>query len=39
MNALHKALSYLLVLYLPVFKKAFQLEGNASDFVIGGFLL
>ena len=39
MHALQKALSSPLVLYLPNFQKAFQLETNASDFTIGGVLL
>ena len=39
MHALQKALSSLLVLCLPDFQKAFQLDTNASDFVIGGVLL
>ena len=38
MHALQKALSSPLVLCLPNFQKAFQLETNASDFVIGGVL-
>ena len=39
MHALQKALSSPAVLCLPDFQKAFQLETNASDFVIGGVLL
>ena len=39
MHALQKALSSPLVLCLPDFQKAFQLETDASDFEIGGVLL
>ena len=39
MYALQKALSSPLVLYLPGFQKALQLETNAFGFEIGGALL
>ena len=39
MHALQKTLSYLKILCLPYFQKAFQLDTNASDFSIGGVLL
>ena len=39
MHALQKTLFSPPVLYLPDFQKAFQLETNASDFVIGGLIL
>ena len=38
MHALHKTLLTPPVLYLSDFHKAFQVETDASDFVIGGIL-